>query len=885
MALLMLDSLDASARPVSNYSYHAYAFLREAGYRFAYGAEIGMLFELLRDSEMFFAEDTAHVRAIRAHPASVRFELQLREDEQAVFLQPVLLQHGESLLFNKDTRTLSSQPTWLIRGAELLRVEGNPPAKFLLSLQSWNQPEIRVPKSDVGEFFAEIGYIPGLASHLAIPNQNAALLVENFASKRLCLSEGPEELLIRLVFDYGGHEVDCAPPELSSEMGEVLVHQGEGLQFARIRRDHRAEAEAREVVLATGLRQASTGEFVLRENRSLDWLLLEAPKLIAQGFEIFGEENLKRHRVNRATPKMNLAVSSAIDWFDCRLAIDFNGIALSLKELRKSLTHRSRYVKLDDGSTGLLPEEWQEQLSYLFNLGEASAGEIKVSRHHITLIDMLFEEAQIKQADREYYENLQRLRNFAGIEPIALPEGFQGSLRPYQNRGLDWLYFLQEFRFGGCLADDMGLGKTIQTLALLQKEKERGVTTPSLIICPTSVLFNWEKEIQRFTPGLRAHMHTGAARRRSQDFEDTDVVLTSYGILRRDIEFLKDAQFHYLILDESQHIKNPDSQTAKAARLLKGSHRLVLTGTPVENNTQELWSQFNFLNPGLLGSLNYFREAFGRPIERSRDGVAGGTLRKLIFPFILRRTKGEVESQLPEKLENLFYCTMLKEQRKLYDRWRDYYRAHVMQQIDLKGLEKSRMYVLEGLTRLRQICCHPHLVDQQVPPESGKFEAFQEMLQEILAENHKVLVFSQFVRMLRLICRYFDEQKIPYTYLDGHTKDRQTPVEQFQSDPNTRVFLISLKAGGFGLNLTAADYVILYDPWWNPAAEMQAVDRAHRIGQDKRVFAYKMIVRDSVEEKILQLQERKKELVANLIATDSGLFKHLTKADIEGLFS
>jgi non-specific serine/threonine protein kinase len=902
LALMLLESTDQP----NAYSYN---YLQRSGYQLAYGHRYGMLFDLLRDSEIYLAEDTSRQYPLRLRPEIARFEIRLQENGGDLQLQPTLLVADEQIPFDQDTHILTSDPIWILRGKEILKIEhavdsafaadgksaghgaaGESAHPFAQFLQSFRQQQsLAIPQAEVSDFFASLAPAPHVLSFFSLPNRDNLPMVDHFTAKRLYLEENIEILKIRLKFLYGQHEVDGEPPAdfLEGQLGksELLVHSGEGLNFLRVVRDRENEKQAQELILASGTRQISTGEFVVRESYAIDWLLFELPKLAGQGFEIFGEEELKRHKVRRAQPKLKVNVSSEIDWLDLQLMVDFDGIMLSLKELRKAMVHRTRYVKLRDGSTALLPEDWLEQFSHLFNLGEPGDERIKVSRHHITLIDTLYESAEMKEADAAYHENLRRLRDFRGIQQIAASENFCGELRPYQEQGLNWFYFLQEFRFGGCLADDMGLGKTVQALSLLQNEKARGVTAPSLIVCPTSVLFNWEREIQRFTPELRFLTHAGSERRRLKQFENCDVVLTSYGVMRRDIEFLKDAKFHYAILDESQKIKNPLSQTAKAARLLQANYRLVLTGTPVENNTQELWSQFAFLNPGLLGSLNYFKGAFSRPIEKERDEASAQLLRKMVFPFVLRRTKNDVAKELPPKVESLYYCAMSDEQQKVYNLWRDYYRAHVMQQIDLKGLQKSRMYVLEGLTKLRQICCHPRLIEKKYHYESGKFEALKESLENILAENHKVLIFSQFVRMLRIICEHLDEQKIPYAYLDGHTQDREQPVQQFQTDPATKIFLISLRAGGFGLNLTAADYVILYDPWWNPAVETQAIDRTHRIGQDKQVFAYKLIARNSVEEKILQLQERKKALVADLITTDSGMFKQLTREDIEVLFS
>jgi non-specific serine/threonine protein kinase len=339
------------------------------------------------------------------------------------------------------------------------------------------------------------------------------------------------------------------------------------------------------------------------------------------------------------------------------------------------------------------------------------------------------------------------------------------------------------------------------------------------------------------------------------------------------------------LLDESQAIKNPLSQTARATRLLNGDHRLVLTGTPVENSAQELWSQFAFLNPGLLGSLEFFRNEFVLPIEKKADEKAAQALRRIVYPFILRRTKDQVAPELPPRTERILYCDMEPAQRKIYTRTRDYYRGMILGMLEKEGLNQSRFRILEGLLRLRQISNHPRLVDEKFRGESGKFELLIETIETLQAENHNALIFSQFVQMLRVVRETMDERQIPYTYLDGHTRNRMELVDEFQNNPQIPFFLISLKAGGQGLNLTAADYVIHIDPWWNPAVEMQASDRSHRIGQEKPVFIFKLITKDSVEEKILQLQDRKKMLVEQIITTDSSFFKSLTAEDVQELFS
>jgi non-specific serine/threonine protein kinase len=450
------------------------------------------------------------------------------------------------------------------------------------------------------------------------------------------------------------------------------------------------------------------------------------------------------------------------------------------------------------------------------------------------------------------------------------------------------MHFLNSYGFGGCLADDMGIGKTVSTLAFLQSLKERTPDAPaSLIVMPRSLLFNWAREAAQFTPGLRVYTHADQGRiTEPAEFSRHDLVLTTYGVMLRDLELLRSYTFQYAILDESQAIKNPLAETSRAARTLKAAHRLVLTGTPVENSASELWAQFAFLNPGLLGNLDYFREEFVTPIEKKQDQDTATFLRKMVHPFMLRRTKEQVALDLPPRSEELLEVDMDAAQRKLYNKTRDYYRDLLLGLIDTEGMSDARLKVLEGLLRLRQICNHPKLVEPRHRGGSAKLEALLETLDTLRAEGHKALVFSQFVQMLTIVREQLDDRKIPYAYLDGSTRKRQEVVDRFQeSGPELPFFLISLKAGGVGLNLTAADYVIHVDPWWNPAVEMQATDRTHRIGQTRPVFVYKLITRGTVEEKIVQLQERKRALVEQLIAAEGGMLKALTREDVEVLFS
>jgi superfamily II DNA or RNA helicase len=587
----------------------------------------------------------------------------------------------------------------------------------------------------------------------------------------------------------------------------------------------------------------------------------------------------------RQPSDLKFRVRSNIDWFELHAQIDFEGHTIRLPDLLSAVARGDTTVRLDDGSLGILPEEWIERFSLLATLGTAEDDHVRYAMNTVTMLDALLASLPETDYDAQFLELRARLGSRLQIKGIDEPKGFHGQLRGYQKEGLGWLKFLQELRFGGCLADDMGLGKTIQFLAILVERKNVNKTVvPSLVVVPKSLLFNWHNECTRFAPNLKAIEYSGIGRAAQRsDLANHDIVLTTYGTLRRDISVLKEIAFEYVVLDEAQTIKNAGSQIAKASRLLSARHRLALSGTPIENNLGDLWSIFEFLNPGMLGRSSLFKNFTSGAAE---DDQARELLAQGLRPFILRRTKKEVASELPEKLEQTIHCDMRKEQRRVYHELRDAYRAALLGEIDQQGLAKTKMHVLEALLRLRQAACHPHLVNQSSDEESSaKLDVLLPHLEELIAEGHKALVFSQFTSMLAIVRKHLDRRGVVYEYLDGQTRDRRERVNRFQTDPNCGAFLISLKAGGLGLNLTAADYVFLLDPWWNPAVEAQAIDRAHRVGQTRKVFAYRLICRGTVEEKIAELQDQKRSLADAILQADASLLKDLTVEDLERLLS
>jgi len=609
------------------------------------------------------------------------------------------------------------------------------------------------------------------------------------------------------------------------------------------------------------------------------------------------------------TQILDIQVKSDEDWFDIYAIVKFGSFQIPFIRLRKHILNGIREFELPSGEIAVLPLEWFSSYKEIFPFAKIDGNVLKLRKHHFQLL-----QDKVKGIDRNYFNKLEQI-NSSFSNPVDLPADLKAELRNYQKEGFEWMYHLYENQLGGCLADDMGLGKTLQALTLLlkiKKEKSEIIvpeikkgnnlqfslfdeprpTTPvqpaSLIVMPTSLIHNWENEINKFAPSLKVYKHVGSLRNKSNSLGSVisyyDVILTTYGTLRNDVEMLGNYEFWYLILDESQNIKNSSSKTYKSILEIRSKHKLVITGTPIENSLSDLWSQLNFLNKGLLGSEPYFKREFITPIEKKNDEEQQIKLKKLIHPFVLRRKKEEVAKDLPAMTEQIRYCEMTEGQKEIYDTEKSAIRNAILKNIESNGLRKSALVVLQGLTKLRQLANHPSLVTKETEMESGKFDEIYRCLKSLLAENHKVLIFSSFVKHLELLQAKIESKNWKYSMLTGKTTDRQEVIRQFQDDPENHIFLISLKAGGVGLNLTSADYVFIIDPWWNPAAENQAINRAHRIGQDKKVFVYRFITEDSIEEKIQILKSRKSALAEKFISSNNPL-DVVNEDEIMSLFS
>lgn len=702
----------------------------------------------------------------------------------------------------------------------------------------------------------------------------------------LFLMEKGDFLVFQPSFNYKGYETKA------KDRDEVVVPQGDKVIIVHRNREKELEfIQKLQNLHSNFVYNEDSGTLALKGADVLknNWFFLFVDAMNDIKVPVYGFEALKNFRFNTAKPQTKIFISSNTDWFDAKVDIVFGDQRVTVAEVKRALANKQQFVQLNDGTLGILPEEWLKKYSLLFRVGEGKSDSLKLSRYHLSIVDELYEMRDEEELVVKLEAKYETLRQLHKIKEIAPSDHLQGVLRPYQVAGYQWLNYLKEINWGGILADDMGLGKTVQALSFLEHFRITEGKLKALVVCPTTLIYNWENEIKKFTPELTYKIHHGGQRTRAkEELTDHDITITTYGTLRSDIKLLMSVDFDYVILDESQAIKNPASKVTKAACLLNAKNRLCMSGTPLQNNTFDIFAQMNFLNPGMLGTMEFFRQEFAIPIDKFGEQDRKEHLRKILYPFILRRTKEQVAKDLPEKQEMILFCEMEEKQRTIYDAYRNDFRNQILGSIETQGIQRSQLTILQGLMKLRQICDSPAILNEQ-----EKFDNHSIKLDELARElsedmgDHKALIFSQFLGMLALIREKLTELGIKYEYFDGSTSapDREKAIQSFQNNDEVRVFLISLKAGGVGLNLTAADYVYIVDPWWNPAVEQQAIDRTHRIGQTKNIFAYRMICKDTIEDKILQLQEKKRALAKDIISDDTTFVKSLTKEDVEYLFS
>jgi len=834
------------------------------------------LFYLLKDRRVIYRGTPL---LFAQQPAKLLLCLTQKEDVLEAEFR--VTQEGGETTGLKEVFLIPGLQNWVLWGQTLHPLEPDFPSRLL---RKWfAEPSISFASSHLDDL---LSYLSSVLPRYRLGFRAEGLKVEEglVPSFLVTLEGSIEQVRAKLVAKYGEHVLVPVTPVM--DVGYVL--QEYAGQRLLVLRSSIQEREAVQQLLAAGFNfHAASQCFELTGDAAIDFWSSGKTGFPNQWEVLLAQKPQVRVR-SSLRPKIHIGMAN-FDWFELKAEFFADNQRAEPSVLRTWLASNRRYIPLVDGSFAPInADELQKVVGMLSETGlSLEEPRAMVPLSQAPTLDLLSNMASVEM-DLGAKKAIERLREIDAIPTLSPPEGLSAILRGYQTTGLSWLWFLYQMKLSGVLADDMGLGKTVQSLALLLKTKQEEGTQPSLVVAPTSVLANWEREIERFAPSLSCLIWHGQDRKEQRSsLESVDVVLTSYALIRRDVSELGKIPFRFVILDEAQNIKNADSATAQACKLMKADARVALTGTPLENRLTELWSIFDFLMPNFLGDEETFLNRFEKPIALQNDKSAIEHLKQRIRPFVLRRLKTEVARDLPPKTETIAWCKMEAEQAALYREVLEESRRKVYETIEKQGFGRSRVSILAALMRLRQVCCDPRLL--KIPgmtsfPPSAKFERFWQLVDELVHEGHRALVFSQFTEMLQLLVRGVEEKKYGYLYLDGRTKDRMARVDAFNEPSGPPLFFISLKAGGSGLNLTAADYVIHYDPWWNPAVEDQATDRAHRIGQTRTVFSYKLITKGTVEEKILALQQRKRELVQGVLGGDAELSKSFTEQDVEDLF-
>ncbi len=832
-----------------------------------------------------------------------------RSESQTRYQLKIFLGENEIVLSQRLCQIVTNQPCLMLYRNQLLAFEKLNAKKIMPFLE---KDFVVVPNTIEDKYYA--GFVLKTIRDYDVKASGFEIIkVEANKKAVLCLELNLQyQPCLALNFEYGNEKF---LPNAVRRIAVSVEKRDDSFVFCKTVRDYDWEQDILKTIKAVGLID-DNGYFTLEgipllEQKNalyffVNWLNENRSKLEKKGICVKQDRLEKKYFTG--TQHLELKPQTKGDWFDVYAVVRFGEFTIPFIRLKKYILNDIREFELPNGEVAVLPEEWFARYKGLLPFGKSKGNNIQFEKHHFTLL-----QNSIQGADKAVKEQYQKLVN-ADKEVVALPSNLKAKLRSYQDEGFSWMYGLYKNGLGGCLADDMGLGKTLQTLTLLLKlkrmkqgikvsnsfaekgqmdlfaqtvDKQEAVQAASLIVVPTSLVHNWSNEIDKFTPALKVFKYVGTQRKKVINLDHItrfyDIIITTYGTVRNDSNLLSSAEFFYLILDESQSIKNSGSKTYKAIMDLRAKHKLVITGTPIENSLSDLWSQMNFLNPGILGNLAFFRRSFITPIEKHASEEQMERLQLMIRPFVLRRKKEEVAKDLPPLMEEIRICSMAGEQHKMYEHEKSIIRNTILSSIEKEGLKKSQFVVLQGLTKLRQLANHPSLLDKGLEESSGKFDEIFRMLENLVAEKHKVLIFSSFVTHLELIQQRIETEDWKYSKLTGQTTKREKVIKDFQEDPENRIFLISLKAGGVGLNLTEADYVFIIDPWWNPAAENQAINRAHRIGQSKHVFVYRFITENSIEEKIQKLKDRKSSLADKFINSNNP-FQEITPDEIIELF-
>ncbi|MCD6555788.1 MAG: DEAD/DEAH box helicase [Bacteroidales bacterium] len=843
---------------------------------------------------------------IQNEPAKTVFNITKGEEGTEYFLS-VIHNNQNIILFGKSGIILSNNPCLLVFNGNLYKFD-DIDAKKLLPF--FEKEHISIPKRFEKEWF-ETFAVNAFKNYTVNPS-GFALREEilPFSARISAEKDWKSEYAFLLFFDYEKNVY-----QYGLKYDTKIEFDKENFEYIKKIRNEEEENKLVEQILKTGLEQQNEGFFKIQfkgkdieeqRHQTILWLKEYLPDL--ENLNLKVEQNFfKKHYF---TERISLDLNAKIgkDWFDIYGIVKFGKFEIPFIKLKNHILNNRKEFVLPDGSIAVLPDEWFAKYADLFLFAKEKNEILELGKTHFNTLEKI----EIQGISKSYKENFKKLIQYDKFN-IFVPDNINAELRPYQKEGFKRMSFLRDSGFGVCLADDMGLGKTVQTITLLQDtinqrkkiaskssdtnksseqlnlfartdEPEIYEKKASLIVMPVSLIHNWYNEIKKFAPKLKPLKYAGNKRHSYiKKFDNYDLVLAGYGSIRNDIELIKDHEFLYVVLDESQFIKNAASKTYQTVLELDAEHKAVLTGTPVENSLSDLWSQMNFINDGILGNFSFFKNTFLIPIEKQKDEFWEQKLKTLISPFIIRRTKDEVAKDLPELTEQIVYCIQDEEQKEIYETEKSRIRNALLELKENGNSKNISADVLAALMKLRQISNHPVLVEENYEGESGKFNEVIRNIENVLSGNHKVLIFSSFVKHLNIFSEYFEQNDILYSKLTGGTKDREKVVSDFQNNKDNKVFLISIKAGGTGLNLTEADYVFILDPWWNPAVEKQAVNRAHRIGQKRNVMVYKYITENSVEEKILNLQNQKSKL-ANLIITSDNPLGKMSEKMLLGLF-
>ncbi|MFN5319499.1 MAG: DEAD/DEAH box helicase [Bacteroidia bacterium] len=862
---------------------------------------------LLKGSKVYWREKASDHPALisyNVHSESLKSTYYFTKVNDGIKYQLILKDNEEVLpLFQTNTRVLCSAPGWIAHEKGIFSLSDETEGQKIIPFLKKEQIEIpdRLADNFISAFLIK-------ATRKADVRFEGFDLLEEAKQRKTLLHIAPDlehKPVLHLMFQYDNFTVD---ENNTQEILAQVKRIGDKQIIVRLQRDLIWEAEKEKLLHKRGLTHIKPSWFLPKNKAAeletiMNWLAENKKVLTENGFELDTTWQNQTFAVSLPVV-VTKEMRKDADWFDLHAVVRIDSLEIPFIRFKRNILNRDPRFKLPDGRIIFLPEAWFIKYADLFEFSEESNDRIRIHRQHQGLLNG---HALLTGAINSRLKDEQK-KIYTGEtwQSYPAPARLNAQLRDYQKKGFDWLCSMSENRLGACLADDMGLGKTLQVIALLQHIKEQQLIAvadermrgtqldlfdehnmPSLIVMAPSLIHNWERELGRFAPDLIVKKHSGYRRTSNlTDLSGADVILTTYGVVRNDLDMLMAIDFHYVILDESQLIKNMRSMSFQSVKKLHATNRIVLTGTPVENSLSDLWSQLTFLQPGLLGSHTFFRQEFVIPIEQQKDEQKLQRLQKLIRPFILRRTKEEVAPELPAQTRKLNHSEMSVEQARIYEEQKSYYRNKILDNISREGIQKSQILILRGLTQLRKIAIHPVLFDANYTGESAKFNDALLKLKELMVENRKVLIFSQFVRHLDLFRKAFIQENMPFSWLSGEVPQHQRSgvISEFEETIGFRAFLIQLRTGGSGLNLTQADCVFLLDPWWNPAAEEQAIARSHRIGQNQQVFVWKFITKDTIEDKIMRLQDQKSRLASDIIGKSNPIAR-LSQEDLEELFS